>query len=156
LRIANILKKTDVSPDSILALTFTEAATREMRERLVNLIGKDGYRVRVGTFHSFCQEVIRDNPERFLIGEKSENLSDLERNEIVQTIVLESHLEAIKPPGSPLFYVNSILNAIRNLKREGVNPDEFEVKREKGPGGPPQTYIRLKDKLIQLEGKKHR
>ncbi len=38
----------------------------------------------------------------------------------------------------------------------GAYPDEFEVKREKSPGGLPQFYIRLKDKLIQLEGKKHR
>lgn len=125
LRIANILRKTDTTPESILALTFTEAATREMRERLVNLIGKDGYRVRVGTFHSFCQEVIRDNPERFFIGEKNDNLSDLERNEIVQNILLEGQFGVIKPEASPLFYVRSINIAVQNLKREGVSPENF-------------------------------
>jgi len=127
LRIANILRETDVSPDSILALTFTEAATREMKERLIDLIGKDGYRIRVGTFHSFCQEVIMDNPEKFLIGEGGDNLSDLERNEIVQKILLTGSFETIKPTGSPLFFATAILSAIRNLKREGINPEEFET-----------------------------
>ncbi|RLC29410.1 hypothetical protein DRH13_05760, partial [Candidatus Woesebacteria bacterium] len=43
LRIANILRKHDIPPDSILALTFTEAATQEMRRRLIDLIGQAGY-----------------------------------------------------------------------------------------------------------------
>src|SRR5687768_9598413 len=64
-RIANILKETDTDPSSILALTFTEAATREMRQRLIKLIGKDGYFVQVTTFHGFCNDVISQNPERF-------------------------------------------------------------------------------------------
>ena len=52
-RIANILAKTDTDPSAILALTFTESATKEMRARLIDLIGKDGYYVKVTTFHSF-------------------------------------------------------------------------------------------------------
>jgi DNA helicase II / ATP-dependent DNA helicase PcrA len=131
LRIANILKNTDTSPGSILALTFTEAAAREMRERLISLIGKDGYLVRIGTFHAFCQEVIRDNPEKFLISEATQNLSDLERNEIIELILLGNDFEIIRPINSPLFYANSLLAGIRNLKREGVDPDEFEVVLER-------------------------
>ena len=54
LRIANILKQTDTPADAILALTFTEAGVFAMRKRLVEIIGSDGYRVGIFTFHGFC------------------------------------------------------------------------------------------------------
>src|SRR3989344_2088677 len=65
LRIANILKKTDTSPDSILALTFTESGVFSMRKKLVSIIGSTGYRVNINTFHGFCNEVIRKHPDEF-------------------------------------------------------------------------------------------
>src|SRR5579872_2861166 len=54
LRIANILLKTDLPPGAILALTFTESAAANMRQRLVSLIGTRGYYVGIATFHGFA------------------------------------------------------------------------------------------------------
>ncbi|MDQ5893294.1 MAG: ATP-dependent helicase UvrD/PcrA, partial [Patescibacteria group bacterium] len=65
LRIANILKKTDTAPENILALTFTESGAYAMRKKLVSIIGTAGYKVNINTFHSFCNEVIKQYPERF-------------------------------------------------------------------------------------------
>ena len=53
LRIANILRLTDVPPGAILALTFTEAGVASMRARLVRLIGARGYQVRITLFTAF-------------------------------------------------------------------------------------------------------
>lgn len=78
-RIANILKQTDAAPSSILALTFTEAATKEMRERLIKLIGEDGYYVKVCTFHGFCSDIISENPDRFSRPAGMQNITDLEK-----------------------------------------------------------------------------
>src|SRR3989344_6569517 len=58
LRIANILAKTDTAPENILALTFTDSASLEMRRRLSELIGGRAYQVRITTFHTFCNEII--------------------------------------------------------------------------------------------------
>ncbi|MEN8253069.1 MAG: UvrD-helicase domain-containing protein, partial [Patescibacteria group bacterium] len=80
-RIANILAKTDSDPQSILALTFTDAAATTMRERLFKMIGSTAYRVRIQTFHSFCDEVIRSHPEYFELGLEAEPLSQLELTE---------------------------------------------------------------------------
>src|SRR3989344_7616346 len=56
LRIANILRKTDADPSSILALTFTDSAAYSMRLRLQKIIGSHAYRTNIFTFHGFCNE----------------------------------------------------------------------------------------------------
>ena len=68
MRVANILRQSDVLPSNILCLTFTESAASAMRERLVNIIGADGYKVAIHTFHSFGTEVINHYPEYFYQG----------------------------------------------------------------------------------------
>ncbi|HSV94965.1 MAG TPA: ATP-dependent DNA helicase [Spirochaetia bacterium] len=140
-RIANILKETDTDPSSILALTFTEAATKEMRTRLINLIGKDGYLVQVTTFHSFCADVIAQNPERFSKPAGMQNVTDLEKIQIIQEILEQGNFALLKPIGDPLFYLPYILNSISDLKREGFTiekysqlvsllKDEFELEKD--------------------------
>lgn len=124
-RIANILKETDTDPSSILALTFTEAATKEMRQRLINLIGKDGYYVQISTFHAFCADVIASNPERFSKPVGMQNVTDLEKIQIVQEILEEGEYSLLKPVGDPLFYLPYINSSISDLKREGYTVNKY-------------------------------
>ncbi|NCN83229.1 MAG: ATP-dependent helicase, partial [Candidatus Pacebacteria bacterium] len=131
MRIANILEKTDSKPSNILALTFTDSAAQNMKERVVELIGHEGYYAHITTFHSFCSAVINANPEYFPIDRDSTALSDLERFDIFQSLILEAKLEALKPLNRPLYYLKDIMRAISDLKREGVEPDEFEKIIEK-------------------------
>lgn len=126
MRIANILKKTDSRPSNILALTFTDSAAQNMKERVVELIGHDGYYAHITTFHSFCSAVISSNPEYFPIDRESTALSDLERYDIFQSLILEAKIEALKPLNRPLYFLKDIMRAISDLKREGVTPDAFE------------------------------
>ncbi len=65
LRAANILKLTDTLPDNILCLTFTEVGAKEMRDRLIKMIGDDAYKITISTYHSFGSEIIRQYPEFF-------------------------------------------------------------------------------------------
>lgn len=125
-RIANILLKTDTNPRSIIALTFTESGAKEMRQRLVKMIGKTGYYVQINTFHAFCSQVIKFHPEYFPIDRASEPLTDLERYDIFQKIIAQAKVEVIKPLNRPYFYITDIMYAISNLKREGFLPDDFK------------------------------
>lgn len=65
IRAGKILQKTDVSPENILCITFTEAAAQEMHNRLYRLIGPAGSRVNVYTFHGFGADIINRYPEYF-------------------------------------------------------------------------------------------
>lgn len=125
-RIANILLKTDTNPSSILALTFTESAAKNMRQRLVQMIGKTAYYVQINTFHSFCTEVIQQNPELFPIDPGSEPLSDFERYRFFESVIDDIELDVLKPMNSTYFYLKTIMGAVSNLKREGVLPDNFQ------------------------------
>lgn len=68
LRVANILRQTDTNPYNILCLSYSDAAARNMRERLVSIIGFEGNKVGVYTFHSLGVEIINQNPEYFFGG----------------------------------------------------------------------------------------
>ena len=126
LRIANILKKTDTPPNSILALTFTDAASNEMRARLVKLIGQPAYSVHISTFHAFCQSVILENSDLFITSEETQHLQDLDRTKIMQKLITSNQFSYLKPLNAPFYYTLSIIENIRSLKREGVSPKEFK------------------------------
>jgi DNA helicase II / ATP-dependent DNA helicase PcrA len=146
-RIANILLKTDTSPYAILALTFTESAAKNMRERLVKLIGPTAYSVHVQTFHAFCDDVIRSHPEYFPINPDSEVLSDLERFDVLENILLTSSLTVLRPLNSPFHYIKSVMKTISDLKREGVSEVRYSelVESEK------QEYENDKSELKKAE-----
>ncbi len=126
LRIANILKKTDAPPDAVLALTFTESAAANMKKRLVSLIGPEGYKVRVHTFHGFANSVIQEYPDAFARFIDSSALSDVEKVLIIARILDEGNFKELYPFGEPHKYVVDIAGAISSLKRDAIGPEQFK------------------------------
>ena len=64
-RAANIIGSTDAFAENILCLTFTNSAARNLKQRIIDLVGSDGQRVVVKTFHSFAAEIISLYPDYF-------------------------------------------------------------------------------------------
>jgi DNA helicase-2/ATP-dependent DNA helicase PcrA len=58
-RIAYMVKEKGINPANILAITFTNKATNEMRERLINLVGPEIYDATISTFHALCARILR-------------------------------------------------------------------------------------------------
>ena len=58
-RIAHMIQELGISPYKILAVTFTNKAAKEMKERVEDLVGEDGRRTMVSTFHSFGVRLLR-------------------------------------------------------------------------------------------------
>lgn len=85
-RIGFILQESDTLPENILCLTYTDAGTIAMRERLLQFIGPDAYRIAIHTFHSFCNSIIKENVELF--GTKElDAISDIEKIELIHQII---------------------------------------------------------------------
>lgn len=153
-RIAYILQNTDTPPQAILALTFTESAAVNMRERIVGMIGKPGYYVNIATFHGFCAEVMRSFPEHFPIERNSEPLSNLEKYQIFELIIQQASIEKLKPINRNLFYMPDIIQSISELKREGVTVDDFKkIVRKQFEFDPSEKLSKI-EKLKREENKK--
>ena len=59
-RVAHILETGRATGDQILCLTFTNKACREMKERMVTIVGQEAQAVKVSTFHSFCYTILQE------------------------------------------------------------------------------------------------
>jgi len=127
LRIANILRLTDTSPDSILALTFTNSGVHSIRERLVEIIGSRAYRVAVHTFHGFCNDLIHRYPEHFprIVGARPANQVD--QLKIMEEVINRRRLSFLKPWNDPYHYLTASLQAIDRLKKENISPRDFSI-----------------------------
>ena len=80
-RIAFLVKEASIDPGNILAVTFTNKAAREMKERASKLLGKTADHVQIGTFHSTCARILRHEskylglPKNFSIYDSADQLS---------------------------------------------------------------------------------
>lgn len=126
-RIGHILqggKVGDVNPGNILCLTYTEAGTVAMRERLLEFIGPDAYKVGIYTFHAFCNRVIQDHPHRFGLREL-EPLSELEERQFIrETIENFSANHPLKRYGSGAYFeVSRLREFFATMKKEDWTPE---------------------------------
>ena len=129
MRAANILKSTDTLPENILCLTFTESGASAMRERMVQIIGKDAYRVAIHTFHSFGAEIINQNGDYFYHGANFRAADELSSYELLRGIFDE--LEYTSPLASKMngeyTHLGDTLMTISELKKSGLTSDELLV-----------------------------
>ena len=130
LRIANILRLSDAPANSLLCLTFTDSAALNMRQRLVDLIGADGYKVAIHTFHSFGVEIINKFPEYFYNGARFKPADDLIKRSVLEDLLNKLHFDNILKKSHPYLgftYLKDISTAISNLKQAGLSPQEFKT-----------------------------
>jgi DNA helicase-2/ATP-dependent DNA helicase PcrA len=122
-RIGKILLDTDVTPDNILCLTYTDAGVVAMRKRLLNFIGPDAYKVNIYTFHAFCNDVIQENLSLF---EKTslDPVSELEQIEFFKELIdsfPKNHLLK-RYRGDVYFEITNLRHLFSTMKREGWKP----------------------------------
>lgn len=131
-RIAYLIAERNVSPYSIIALTFTNKAAGEMKERVAKLVGPGSDNIWVSTFHSSCVRILR----RFIdtIGYRRDFvIYDADDQKSVMKEVCKSLNIDTKN-----LKEKTILNVISNAKDELIGPDEFE--KEAGPDKRQRQY----------------
>ncbi|MDR0697054.1 MAG: UvrD-helicase domain-containing protein [Christensenellaceae bacterium] len=116
-RVAHLVLDKSVPEYNILAITFTNKATREMRERLNRMLG-DSHRVWISTIHSFCCNILREYGDRLGYGR---NFSIYDDNDSMQTIKQILKKEALDEELDK----DDIRKHISKAKNLGLNPDEY-------------------------------
>ena len=117
-RIVNLINN-GVSPNNILAITFTNKAANEMRERVRIRIGEVSYKIFIGTFHSFGLRVLRENYEA-LGYQKNINILDRDdMNSIIKKQIKELNFENEK------YDYRYVVDKISSAKNDEVSPEEF-------------------------------
>ena len=119
-KIANLLAH-GVSPYNILAITFTNKAATEMRERAERMIGTPAKSVWLSTFHSFCARFLRYEVESTGIYKKNFVIYDASDSQtVVKSCLKEMNLD------DKQFAPNSVQSAISNAKNMLMGPREYE------------------------------
>lgn len=116
-RVANILKQTDVLPDNILCLTFTEAAASNMRHRLANFIGPEAYKVQIHTYHSFGSYLLQEHRP-----DLQNSIDELDRFAMIREI--QSQLKITSPLRGD-WATKDIISAISSLKAAALDADDI-------------------------------
>lgn len=125
LRIANILKKTDIKPDGILCLTFTNSGVSAMKERLVRYLGETGEKVNVFTFHSFGMKIVEEYYKVLGLESVPRLLDDAEISLMFDEVLRGNEWEYLRPRGDQARYFADLKSLISLLKRERVSQENF-------------------------------
>ena len=119
-KIAYLINKLEVEPSDILAITFTNKAAKEMKERVIKLVGADFYDMQISTFHSFGLSIIRKYHERlgfesnFTIIDSDDSLT------LIKRILKEMNLD------SKMYNPKAVKNRISGAKNELLSPDDYD------------------------------
>jgi DNA helicase-2/ATP-dependent DNA helicase PcrA len=119
-RIAYLLVEKGVNPYNILAITFTNKAAREMRERIYKMMGGTADEIWISTFHSMCVRILRRDIDRIGYNRNFTILDTTDQQSVVKAILKDKNIDPKK------YDPRALLGAISSAKNELIDPEKYD------------------------------
>jgi DNA helicase II / ATP-dependent DNA helicase PcrA len=118
-RIAYLMVEKGVNPYNILAITFTNKAAREMRERIQKMMGGAADNIWISTFHSMCVRILRRDIDRLGYNRNFTILDSTDQQSVIKSILKDKNMDPKK------YDPRAILGTISSAKNELITPEEY-------------------------------
>ncbi|MBB6454896.1 DNA helicase-2/ATP-dependent DNA helicase PcrA [Salirhabdus euzebyi] len=118
-RIAYLMHEKGVSAHNILAITFTNKAAREMKERVHRIVGNEAGQILISTFHSLCVRILRRDIDRIGVSRNFSILDTSDQLSVIKQVLKDLNLDPKK------WDPRAMLNGISSAKNQLVDPEEF-------------------------------
>ena len=121
-KIAYLIEENNIKPWNILAITFTNKAANEMKERIINLIGDNANDMWIGTFHSICVRILRKYIDRIGYNSDFVIFDSSDQKTLVKQCIKSLNLD------DKIFTDRSVLSEISNAKNELLTPEQYSLR----------------------------
>ena len=126
-KIAYLIMAQGVDPQQVMAVTFTNKAAQEMRERVREMIGSVAQSMWISTFHSSCARILRQHGELLGFSSKFSIYSDREQTALLKEVIRKLNL------APTMFPVNYLSSVIEDAKNRSISPEEYALEVHQAP-----------------------
>lgn len=142
-RIAYLIEEKNVAPWNIMAITFTNKAAGEMRERVNNLVGYGADSIWVSTFHSTCVRILRRYIDRLGYDNNFTIYDTEDQKSVMKTVCSKLNID------TKYLKEKAILNAISSAKNEMISPQDYAMENsgDFGRNRISEAYIEYQNQL---------
>ena len=121
-KIAYLIGEKQVKPWNIIAITFTNKAANEMKERIANLVGDEAKDIWMGTFHSICVRILRRFIDRIGFDTSFIIFDTSDQRTLIKTCLKDLNID------DKMFTDRSVLSEISNAKNEMLEPSQYTIR----------------------------